>query len=171
MTTTHAEPLVSVALARRLREAGVRWAPAPGDRFVIEQLLTPADPDDEPGPGEDAGVGDGAGGAEGTPVFTISDMTIEEHRYETGSVLGFNGTTEWALDSVALEDALWLPAEHQLRALLGPTFRTLAMAATDPDAFEVTALLPGDAEPTARRASTAADAYAVTLLALVDRTR
>ena len=30
-----------------------------------------------------------------------------------------NGTTEWALDSVDLDQALWLPREDQLRELLG----------------------------------------------------
>ena len=58
-------------------------------------------------------------------MFTVSDMTIEAHRYPTGTVLGFNGTTEWALDSVAIDDALWLPREDQLRDLLRGTFRQL----------------------------------------------
>ena len=38
-------------------------------------------------------------------------------------MLGFNGTTEWALDSVALDQTLWLPREDQLRALLGDRLR------------------------------------------------
>ena len=58
-------------------------------------------------------------------VFTVSEMTIEPREYPTGPLLAFNGTTEWALDSVALEDALWLPHEHQLRELLRGAFRAL----------------------------------------------
>ena len=27
-------------------------------------------------------------------VFILSDMTVEAHHYDTGTVLGFNGTTE-----------------------------------------------------------------------------
>ena len=34
-------------------------------------------------------------------------MTIEAHHYPTGTELGFNGTTEWALDSVSADDSLW----------------------------------------------------------------
>ncbi len=49
-------------------------------------------------------------------------MTIEAHAYPSGTILGFNGTTEWALDSVALDDALWLPREDQLRDALAGTF-------------------------------------------------
>jgi hypothetical protein len=37
----------------------------------------------------------------------------------------FNGTTEWALDSVAQADAVWLPHEAQMRTALGPAFRRL----------------------------------------------
>jgi hypothetical protein len=51
-------------------------------------------------------------------------MTIEPRSYPTGVILAFNGTTEWALDSVAQADALWLPREDQLRELRG-AFRRL----------------------------------------------
>lgn len=60
--------------------------------------------------------------ATGTDLFFVSDLMIEAHDYPSGTVLGFNGTTEWALDSVALEDALWFPREDQLRAALKSTF-------------------------------------------------
>ncbi|MFP5335441.1 MAG: pilus assembly protein CpaE [Actinomycetes bacterium] len=90
--------MLSLATARALRAAGLRWSPASGDRFVIADR----DMDDE--------------------VFVLSDMTIEAHDFPTGRVLGFNGTTEWALDSVAVEQALWLPREDQLRRALGPSF-------------------------------------------------
>ena len=93
--------MIDLRLAARLKTAGLDWEPAPGDRFAIPQpeLLG--------------------------QVFTLSDMTIEVYRRPTGVVLGFNGTTEWALDSVQAADAVWLPAEHQLRALLGGAFRGL----------------------------------------------
>ncbi|MGV3711613.1 pilus assembly protein CpaE [Pseudolysinimonas sp.] len=93
--------MISTALAAALRDAGLVWAPISGDAFQI------AGPDFE---------GD---------VFHVSDMTVEAHVYSTGTVLGFNGTTEWALDSVALDDALWLPREDQLRDLLRDTFVSL----------------------------------------------
>ena len=87
--------MISADLARSLVAAGVLWEPAAGDRFVIDaELLT----------GE---------------VFWISDLTVEVQTYRDQSLLGFNGTTEWALDSVTLDQALWLPREDQLRELLG----------------------------------------------------
>src|SRR6185312_6461527 len=88
------EPMISTDLARELRAAGLVWHPRSGDRFQLDEPEFEAD------------------------VFTVSDMTIESRTYPTGSILAFNGTTEWALDSVAQEDALWLPSEEQLRGLL-----------------------------------------------------
>ncbi|WP_029290150.1 hypothetical protein [Cellulomonas sp. HZM] len=132
--------MISVELALLLRDAGLRWHPASGDRFVV--LVDGLD--DE--------------------VFTISEMTIEAHAYDTGTVLGFNGTTEWALDAVAQEDALWLPREDQLRDLLGGTFRSLARS-TD-GSYQVLVELPGRPEQVFS-AGTAHDAYAHALLSLV----
>ncbi|MFW6203367.1 MAG: pilus assembly protein CpaE [Actinomycetota bacterium] len=90
--------MISLDLAKRLRDAGVRWEPAPGDKFVLP----------------DRGMDD--------EVFVLSNMTIDVHDFPTGRVIGFNGTVEWALDSVEAEAALWLPSEEQLRDLLGGTF-------------------------------------------------
>jgi hypothetical protein len=59
-------------------------------------------------------------------VFVLSHMTIDVHEFPTGRVIGFNGTVEWALDSVEQEAALWLPSEAQLRELLGGAFVQLA---------------------------------------------
>jgi hypothetical protein len=111
--------MISVELSRTLREAGLRWHPATGDRFVI----------DKPGVDDD--------------VYTVSEMTVERHDYPTGTILGFNGTTEWALDSVDADDSLWLPREDQLRELLGPSFVSLARSIDhgDAPAFTVTALI------------------------------
>ncbi len=134
--------MISTPLAAALRDAGLRWRPAPGDRFVLPGL----DLDDE--------------------VFTLSEMTIEAHQYATGTILGFNGTTEWALDSVAQEDALWLPSEEQLRGRLGTTF--VSLAATAPHHFAVTTLSSAGLRTT-YRADDASDAYAMALLDLIGR--
>ena len=93
--------MISTDLALALRDAGLVWHPASGDRFQLDEPEFEAD------------------------VFTVSEMTIEPRSYPTGVILAFNGTTEWALDSVALEDALWLPREDQLRELLRGMFRAL----------------------------------------------
>jgi len=59
-------------------------------------------------------------------IFVLSEMTVEVQRLGDSKVIGFNGTTEWALDSVDDEDALWLPRESQLRELLAGTFQALS---------------------------------------------
>lgn len=104
--------MISVELARKLREAGLRWEPHPGDRFVIA----------------DRGMDD--------EVFVVSHMVVDVHEFPSGGrVLGFNGTVEWALDSVEQEAALWLPGESRLRELLGGAFVRLDRAG---DGFRVT---------------------------------
>jgi hypothetical protein len=94
--------MLSVLTARHLRDAGLRWSPGSGDRFVVI----------------DRGMDD--------EVFVLSEMTVEVQRLGDSRVIGFNGTTEWALDSVEDQDALWLPRESQLRELLGGTFQSLS---------------------------------------------
>lgn len=142
-----AAELVPVPLARALRDAGLRWRPTAGDRFV----LVDRDMD--------------------TDVFVVSDMVADVHEFPSGQkVIGFNGTVEWALDSVGTEQTLWLPAEDQLRRLLGGTFRVLTH---DPvrggEPWEVVVRLPGDTADTVCEAATAVAAYAEALLLLLDR--
>ena len=96
-------------------------------------------------------------------VFTLSDMTIQAQGPADARVLGFNGTTEWALDSVGLEDALWLPREDQLRELMGTTFVSLRV---DEGAFVLTVRLPPRVDEEIE-AETAADAYALGVLARI----
>ncbi|MCM6763095.1 pilus assembly protein CpaE [Rathayibacter sp. ZW T2_19] len=133
--------MITFELARALRTAGVRWSPATGDRFRIEREGFDGD------------------------VFTVSDMTIEAHEYPSGTVLGFNGTTEWALDSVSLDDSLWLPREDQLRELLRGTFRSLRRLAGEPVRYAVEIELAG--APRVFEDEVAENAYAEALLALV----
>jgi hypothetical protein len=131
--------MISIDSARALADAGLRWRPASGDAFRIERS-----------------------GFE-SEVFTVSDMTIEPHEFDTGTILGFNGTTEWALDSLALEDALWLPREDQLRDLLRSTFRSLTRLGEH--TYRVTVELAGS--PESFDAADPADAYGDALLRLI----
>lgn len=93
--------MISLTLALSLRDAGLAWRPRPGDRFVVTRTEMIDD------------------------VFYLADMVIETRHLDTGTVFAFNGTTEWALDSVAQEATVWLPDEGQLRAALGPRFASL----------------------------------------------
>jgi hypothetical protein len=143
--------VISTALAQELRAAGLVWTPASGDAFQIA-LGGASDEDFE---------GD---------VFTVSDMTIEAHRFSTGTVLGFNGTTEWALDSVALDDALWLPREDQLRELLGGTFHSLERTTAEEGVrYTVRAAIGGREAEFTRDDPT--EAYGVAVLALIRSVR
>jgi hypothetical protein len=132
--------VISLINAQDLSRAGVRWSPQAGDRFTVRTEEMTGD------------------------VFTVADMVVEAREYPTGTLLAFNGTTEWALDSVQLEQALWLPREDQLRELLGSSFRSLARSSTA--SYQVLAEIPGQPERLFT-ADDAADAYAGALLALV----
>jgi len=106
--------VTSLPLALRLADAGLHWAPAPGDRFAIPHKGM----DDE--------------------VFVVSEMTIEVHDLPGRTVIGFNGTTEWALDDVDMDATTWLPREDQLRELLGDAFLRLERAG---DRWRVVAMI------------------------------
>jgi len=93
--------VIALDLALRLRDAGPPWSPENGDRFWV--------------PDRDLDA----------TVFTVSDMVVEVRDIAGGRVLAFNGTTEWALDSVEEHEAVWLPRLDQVLGLLGPHFVSL----------------------------------------------
>lgn len=134
--------MITPELAASLQLAGLPWHPQPGDRFAIPQ----PELQDQ--------------------VFTISDMVVEPREYPTGTVLGFNGTTEWALDSVDQDQALWLPREDQLRELLGGTF--VRLERTD-DGYRVVVSGGDGRSEHAHAATSAAEAYGLAVLDLVSR--
>lgn len=139
--------MIARELAVALREAGLVWHPAEGDRFQLDlpdevELEAEAD------------------------IFTVSEMTIEARQTPSGTDLAFNGTTEWALDAVTLADAVWLPREDQLRDLLRGTFRRLTRL---DDAFLVEIEIAG--ETLAFEHPDPAEAYGLALLELISRSR
>jgi len=100
------------ALRTAMERAGVAWTPSPGDRFFV--------PDrgfEEP--------------------FIVSEMVIEVRDLPSGRLIRFNGTTEWALDSVAADEVLWVPWEHQLRHLLGERFARLERVPGEVEGYAV----------------------------------
>ncbi len=118
------------------------WAPANGDRFYIPQPEI------------------------AESVFTVSDMLVELVVRNGESRFHFNGTVEWALDSVESSEVVWLPREDQLRALIGTAFLSLDAGH---DGFVVTVSGPGRAFHTEPQVE-AADAYAVALLYVLRQT-
>ena len=88
--------MITRELAEQLTGRGLRWQPAAGDRFMVPDR----DLDDE--------------------VFVVSGMAIEVRDLPTGAAeMRFNGTVEWALDSIEQDEVVWLPREDQLRDALG----------------------------------------------------
>ncbi len=129
--------MLTVDTARAIAAAGIIWEPRPGDAFSIAT---------------DELAGE---------VFWISELTIEVHHYQDQTLLGFNGTTEWALDSVPLELAVWLPREDQLRDLLGDRLVSLTR---EPGGWTVT--VESEGRRTTHPAAAAAEAYAAALLSI-----
>lgn len=131
--------VLSVDLARRLRDAGLEWEAAPGDRFAIP----------------DRGLDD--------RTFIVSEMVVEVRDVVGRRELAFNGTVEWALDAILKAEVIWVPSESQLRQRLGDRF--VACYRDDDDGFAVVARV--DEIPRTFTATTAADAYGQALLAVL----
>jgi hypothetical protein len=127
----HTAPVISRDLAVRLAPH-VSWTPANGDMFFIPRPEI------------------------AESVFIVSDMVVELVTSGGESRFHFNGTVEWALDSVDSDGVVWLPREDQLRQLLGDYFLSLDSSA---GGFVVTVSGPGKAYHTQAERE-AADAYA-----------
>ncbi len=95
--------MIALELALELREAGLTWNPRAGDRFTV---AAPEMADE---------------------VFHLADMVVEARHLDSGTILAFNGTTEWALDSVEQDKTVWLPDETHLRTALGAAFQHLSL--------------------------------------------
>jgi hypothetical protein len=131
----HTAPVISRDLALRLAPH-VSWTPTNGDMFFIPRPEI------------------------AESVFTVSDMVVELVVAGGESRFHFNGTVEWALDSVESDQVVWLPREDQLREMLGDYFLSLDSSA---GGFVVTVSGPGNAYHTETTLQ-AADAYAHAVL-------
>jgi hypothetical protein len=86
--------MISMEMARQLREAGLEWRPAERDIFA----LPGRDMDDQ--------------------VFVVSPLPALVQLYNGLPVVAFQASAEWALDYVMLVEALWMPSEGQIREAL-----------------------------------------------------
>lgn len=130
--------MISIDLARQLRDSGLEWLPAEGDRFMIPDR----DLDQH--------------------IFAISEMTVEVRRIAEQRRIMFNGSVEWALDSIVQTEVIWLPSETQLRDRLGAAFRSFHR---DENGFRCEITI-NDAS-TAFTAVDPADAYGLAVLHLL----
>ena len=123
--------MISRELATRLASY-LSWTPANGDMFFIPRPEI------------------------AESVFIVSDMVVELVVAGGESRFHFNGTVEWALDSVESNGVVWLPREDQLRETLGNYFLSLDSSV---GGLVVTVSGPGKAYHTEAEPD-AADAYA-----------
>ena len=105
--------MITRQLAVELAARGLQWRPAAGDRFHVPDR----DLDDE--------------------VFVVSGMSIEIADLPSGTEMRFNGTVEWALDSIAQDEVIWLPREDQMREVLGDRFVRLERLGSHAGGFAV----------------------------------
>lgn len=132
--------MLSVELAKKLRDAGLTWEPRRFDYFHIPDRNL----DDE--------------------RFIIADLSIDVQNLATGiAAITFNGAVEWSLDYILTQDVVWVPSEHQLRTMLGRRFVGLNRA---DGGLRVSITIGGDLE--AFDADTADDAYGMALLAVLE---
>jgi hypothetical protein len=136
--------MLSLELARKLAAAGLDWMPQERDAFVIP----------------DAGMDQ--------RIFIISDLQATVQPYFGVKHIIFHGSSEWALDNVLVEDAVWMPSETQLRMAIEDRAPDMTyMLEKHADGYRCTlagASGKGAAYPSAE------DAYAVALLALLGTT-
>ena len=130
--------MISRDLAARLAPL-LDWTPANGDQFYIPRPEI------------------------SESMFTISDMVVELIVKNGDSRFHFNGTVEWALDSVESDVVVWMPREDQLRTLLGDAFLSLDRVG---DGVVVSATGPQGAFHTEARRD-ACDAYGEALLVVL----
>lgn len=133
--------MITRELAVELARRGLPWTPSAGDRFHVPDR----DLDDE--------------------VFVVSGMSVEVSDLPSGAEMRFNGTVEWALDSIARSDVIWLPREDQLRAALGTRFLRLERLAGQTGGFAV--VLAGDGGEARHVDIDAERAYARALLSVL----
>jgi hypothetical protein len=134
--------MVGLETARKLKEAGLHWEPAQGDRFAVP----------------DCGLDD--------RVFVVNDMATIIEMIQGSEMVTFHGTPEWALDYVYLGEAVWLPEEGQLRQRLSDCLASEGVAVYDllfaDEGF--TCRFEWRDEALAFAAEDAAEAYAAALL-------
>lgn len=106
-TKVRDDDMLSLALAKKLKAAGLAWRPRDRDAFVVP----------------DRGLDDS--------VFVITNMATRVQLLQGYPTVTFQGAYEWALDYIFAREVVWMPSEAQLRDEIerrlkvrqGPTLR------------------------------------------------
>jgi hypothetical protein len=132
--------MLSLALAKQLKKAGLDWHPRNHDVFIIP----------------DRGLDDSP--------FVLTDVMAYIELFGGSPIVTFHGTAEWALDYVLQSEAVWIPSEAQLHEQLS-MYGAAFVLSTAPSGFRCE--ISRDEASIAFEAADAADAYGSALLHLL----
>jgi hypothetical protein len=138
--------MISLSMARKLKEAGFTWIPAMHDYFAVP----------------DRGLDD--------HIFAINDIMAYVEIRNNLPMVTFHGTAEWALDYLLTSEVIWLPKEEQLRmalmhSLVNEPEPSLVLTGTR-EGYRLQIQLLG--RPIVFEAPEASEAYAAALLRLLE---
>jgi hypothetical protein len=136
--------VISSELALRLKQAGLEWRPAERDFFMMPEHNL-----DE-------------------QIFVVSALPALVQNFHSEMSITFHGSIEWALDYVLLSEAVWLPAEMQLRALLADAIGADAPLRLDRTAAGYRVQIASGPDLLDFDAADAEDAYAQALLHVLE---
>lgn len=134
--------MLSLSLARKLKNAGLEWEPALHDMFAIP----------------DRGLDDRR--------FVLTEVLAYTELFRDLAVVSFHGTAEWALDYILQTEAIWIPSETQLRRLIAH-YATDLILEQKADGYECRAQHNG--QRLSFSSSGACDAYGSALLQILWR--
>lgn len=132
--------MLSLSLARQLKDAGLHWQPQLHDAFVIP----------------DRGMDE--------RLFVITEVMAYIEQLWGSPMVTFHGTAEWALDYILQTEAVWIPSESQLRELMARQVEDLTLVHTG-DEYECRFAVDG--QPHVYSAKEACDAYGQALLLIL----
>ncbi len=138
--------MLSAALARQLHAVGLPWTPTLHDFFFFPEHEL----DDR--------------------IFVIADLPAQVAILQGESVFTFEGAAEWAMDHIVTSEAVWLPSESQLRRALEARVPDVAgpqvLLMVEADGYSCT--IATSRGPRTFQATSAEDAYALALIALLN---
>ena len=137
--------MISSELALRLKRAGLEWRPAERDFFMMPEHNL-----DE-------------------QIFVVSALPALVQNFHSEMSITFHGSIEWALDYVLLSEAVWLPAETQMRAVLAEMSGVDAPLRLDRTAAGYRLQIAFGPDLLEFDAADAEDAYALALLHVLEK--
>ena len=137
--------MISSELALRLKRAGLEWRPAERDFFMMPEHNL-----DE-------------------QIFVVSALPALVQNFHREMSITFHGSIEWALDYVLLSEAVWLPAETQMRRLLADAIGVDAPLRLDRTAAGYRVQIASGPDLLEFDAADAENAYALALLHVLEK--